>query len=146
MLYYFDTSFVTPLFLQEPTTTQVVSFMQNFTTEQLATSYWTQVEFASLVARHVRMQTLTEKQALQLVKNFEQYLENFFYIITPNVDDFKLATKLLEEHHTGLRGGDALHLAISKNHGAECFYTLDKKLLKAASLLNISAKIGIQVH
>ena len=118
----------------------------SFPTGQLATSYWTQVEFSSVLARHVRMQTLTETQALQLLKKFEHYLAGSYYMITPTVDDFKLATKLLEQHHTGLRGGDALHLAISKNHRAKCLYTLDKKLVKAALLLNIPAKIGIQFH
>ncbi|MDM8562984.1 hypothetical protein QUF54_06490, partial [Candidatus Marithioploca araucensis] len=59
--------------------------------------------------------------------------------------DFELATQLLQQHHTGLRGGDALHLAISKNHGAECLYTLDRGLVKAVSLLEIVAKMGIEV-
>jgi uncharacterized protein len=69
-----------------------------------------------------------------------------YYIIIRTADDFKLATQLLTNHHTGLRSGEALHLAIAKNHGAKCLYTLDKGLRAAASALKISAKLGIEVH
>jgi hypothetical protein len=144
-MFYFDTSFVTPLFVHEATSELVVDFMQKIPAEQLATSYWTQVEFASVLARRVRMQTLKEEQALQLLEKFKQYLVESYQIFMPTVDDFELATQLLQQHHTGLRGGDALHLAISKNRGAECLYTLDQKLVKAASKLNITAKLGIQI-
>jgi len=144
-MFYFDTCFLTPIFLPETTSDNVEAFIMSIPTGKLATSYWTQVEFASVLARRVRMQTLTEAQALQLLKDFEDYLFNSYHVIMPTVDDFKLAAHLLESHHTGLRGGDALHLAISKNH-AECLYTLDKGLIKAASSLNISAKFGIDVH
>ncbi len=145
-MFYFDTSFVTPLFVDEPTSVLIVDFMQKIPTGQLLTSYWTQVEFASLLARRVRMQELTEEQALQILKEFEQLLVDSYQIIMPTVEDFKLATQLLQHHHTGLRGGDALHLAISKNQGAKCLYTLDQGLIKAATSLNIVAKLGIQIH
>jgi predicted nucleic acid-binding protein len=45
---------------------------------------------------------------------------------------------------TGLRGADALHLAIAKNQGAEKILTLDEGLLKAAKLLKVSAARGIR--
>jgi len=144
-MFYFDTSFVAPLFLQEVTSDVVAAFMQNIPAGQLAVSYWTQVEFSSLLARRVRMQDLTEEVALQTLKNFENALINSYFMIMPTVEDFELATQLLQHHHTGLRGGDALHLAISKNHDAECLYSLDRGLVKAASSLKIIAKMGIKV-
>ncbi|RKZ36560.1 MAG: pilus assembly protein [Gammaproteobacteria bacterium] len=144
-MFYFDTCFLVPLFLPEATSDSVETFIMSIPTGQLATSYWTQVEFASLLGLRVRMQTLEEAQALQLLKDFEEYLINSYYLIMPAVDDFELATQLLQNHQTGLRGGDALHLAISKNRHAECLYTLDNGLIQAASLLDIPAELGIQI-
>jgi predicted nucleic acid-binding protein len=43
-----------------------------------------------------------------------------------------------------LRLGDALHLAIANNHGAERFLTLDKKLLKAGKLLGLPVTTGVR--
>jgi hypothetical protein len=146
MFYYLDTSFIGALLLLEDTTEQVHTFLQKLSKEQLAISHWTCVEFASLLARRVRMQLLTESQALETMKMFEEGIAESFYVIVPTEDDFKLATQLLQHHHTGLRGGDALHLAISQNHGASCLYTLDRGLISAASILNIPAKLGIEVH
>jgi len=59
------------------------------------------------------------------------------------VADFELAIHFLHQYKTGLRAGDALHLAISKNYDAKMLYTLDQGLLKAASILNIPAQLGI---
>jgi predicted nucleic acid-binding protein len=52
---YFDTSFLAPLILQETTSEDVEKFIATLSPEQLCISQWTRVEFASLVAREVRM-------------------------------------------------------------------------------------------
>ncbi|MBC7637090.1 MAG: hypothetical protein H7251_15980 [Acetobacteraceae bacterium] len=44
---------------------------------------------------------------------------------------------------TGLRGGDALHLAIAANRRASAIYSLDKGLVKAGKMLGLPVSRGI---
>ena len=52
---YFDTSFLVPLILPEATSEHVSGFLEALEGDDLAVSHWTRVEFASLLAREVRM-------------------------------------------------------------------------------------------
>ncbi len=54
-MHYFDTSFLTPLFREEETSSRVARFVARLPVDELAISRWAQVEFASLLARDVRM-------------------------------------------------------------------------------------------
>jgi predicted nucleic acid-binding protein len=123
---YLDTSFVTPIVLPEAT----------------SVSHWTRIEFAGLVARRVRMRELRNEHAAQAMVAFERLLADSFLIILPTLSDFNLAIELLNYRKSGLRSGDALHLAIARNRGAE-FFTLDKKLIRAARSMGITAASGI---
>jgi predicted nucleic acid-binding protein len=67
-----------------------------------------------------------------------------FEIILPNAHDFDLCRDYLLRFETGLRVGDAMHLAIAGNHQARAFYSLDKKLLKAGRLLGLPMDAGIR--
>ena len=54
----FDTSFLVPLILPEATSEAIAAFFENLPADDLAVSNWTRVEFASLLAREVRMGNL----------------------------------------------------------------------------------------
>jgi predicted nucleic acid-binding protein len=136
---YFDTSFVAPLVLPEAASARVEGIMQRMTPGEVAVSHWTRVEFAGLVARRVRMRELTEQLASRAVLVFERLLAESYQVILPTASDFNLATRLLQHYRTGLRSGDALHLAIAQNHNANRFFTLDARLIKAAKLVGIQA-------
>jgi len=66
---------------------------------------------------------------------FEAMLDESFSVLLPNADDFSLAKRYLGQFETGLRAGDALHLAVANNHRAVVIYSLDKTLLKAGRIL-----------
>ena len=134
---YFDTSFVAPLVLPEAASARVEAIMRQMAPGEIAVSHWTRVEFAGLVARRVRMRELTEQLASRAVLVFESLLAESYQVILPAPSDFDLAMRLLQHYRTGLRSGDALHLAIAQNHNADRFFTLDKKLIKTAKLWGI---------
>ena len=142
-MYYFDTSFVAPLFLPEQHSKRIEDFVREVPAGNLAVSHWVRVEFASLLGRRVRMKELRKTQALGAMDVFEQLLTQSFHVIMPSIADFDDAAHLLHKFDTGLRSGDALHLAIAKNHDVEMFYTLDKVLVKAATAHCIPAKLGV---
>lgn len=144
-MYYFDTSFLVPLILPEATSDRIAKFLRDLPAEGLAVSHWTRVEFSSLLAREVRMGGLTAKAAAQADARFETMVDESFALLLPNANDFNLAKEYLANHETGLRAGDALHLAVARNHRAEAVYSLDKTLIKAAKRLGVPVNIGFRI-
>ena len=142
---YFDTSFLVPLILPEETSDPIAEFFEELPTEDLAVSHWTRVEFSSLLGREVRMGGLSAEAAREADRRFETMISESFAVLLPDGDDFKLAREYLGHFETGLRAGDALHLAIARNHGAHAIFTLDKTLLKAGQRLGVSASTGIPI-
>ncbi len=140
---YVDTSFLAPLFREEKLSQKVEDFLGRLPAGRMAISHWTRVEFASVFARDVRM-GLHEKFAAQAIDEFEQLINESFVIWVPSVADYELARQYVQRFASKLRGGDALHLAIAKNNGAEILYTLDEGLLAAARLLKVKASRGIR--
>jgi len=134
---YFDTSFLVPLILPEATSDSIAAFVGRLSAEQLTVSHWTRVEFSSLIAREVRMGGLD----LQTV---EAMVDESFFVLLPNADDFGLAKRYLGRFETRLRAGDALHLAIANNHRAAVIYSLDRTLLDAGKILNLPVSMGIR--
>jgi predicted nucleic acid-binding protein len=82
--------------------------------------------------------------AAQADMRFEDMLTSAISVILPIADDFNLAKQYLGKFETGLRAGDALHLAIARNHGAEKIYSLDKAFIKAGNMLGLPMSMGIQ--
>jgi len=70
-MYYFDTSFLAPLILQEATSARIEAKFATMEPGTLHVSQWTRVEFASLIAREVRMGGLQESQADAALLQFD---------------------------------------------------------------------------
>ena len=70
-------------------------------------------------------------------------MDESFSVLLPNADDFSLAKRYLGRFETGLRAGDALHLAVANNHRAAVIYSLDKTLLKAGKIVDLPVSMGI---
>ena len=141
---YLDTSFLTPLFRAEPVSKQIESFLTAQLPGSLAISQWTRVEFASVIARDVRMKTLTETTARKLFAEFDALAEDALHVLIPTATDFALARDFVAEFATRLRGPDALHIAIARNNEIEEILSLDDGLLFAAKKLKIRARRGIR--
>jgi uncharacterized protein len=140
---YFDTSFLAPLVLPESTSEKIAAFVRTLPVEELTVSHWTRVEFSSLIARDVRMSVLDAAAGARADARFEAMVDASFAVLLPNADDFGLAKRYLGKFNTGLRAGDALHLAIAGNRQAAAIYSLDKGLLMAGRLLDLPVRMGI---
>jgi predicted nucleic acid-binding protein len=140
---YFDTSFLAPLVLPESTSEKIAAFVRRLPVEELTVSHWTRVEFSSLIARDVRMSVLDAAAGARADARFEAMVDASFAVLLPNADDFGLAKRYLGKFNTGLRAGDALHLAIAGNRQAAAIYSLDKGLLMAGRLLDLPVRMGI---
>jgi predicted nucleic acid-binding protein len=143
---YFDTSFLAPLILEEITSSAVEQFVAGLPPGTLAVSHWTRVEFTSLLAREVRMGGMEPQAAKAADTEFETIIRESFVTLLPSANDFNLAKQFIGNYGTGLRAGDALHLAIAKSNQAEMVYSLDKALLKAGNTLGLPVSAGIQME
>ena len=140
---YLDTSFVAPLVITEDSSDAVEALVMKVKSGELATSMWTQIELASLVARKLRTGELSAAKAEAVRREFDRVLKESFAILLPGAADFTAATRLLAVPKTGLRAGDAFHLAVAANHGAKKILTLDQGLVKAGKQFKLPVSFGI---
>jgi uncharacterized protein len=143
-VFYFDTSFVAPLILPESTSAKIAELVRRLPVVELAVSYWTKIEFSSLLARKVRTRELTVEAAERADARFEIMAGDAFAVFLPDANDFGLAKQYLGKFETGLRSGDALHLAIAANRHARAIYSLDRKLMAAGKILDLPVRMGIR--
>ncbi len=68
-----------------------------------------------------------------------------FTVLLPGPEAFDLARQYLARYESGLRGGDALHLAIARTHRATAIYSLDRVLIKAGDLFGLPVSAGIDL-
>jgi hypothetical protein len=141
---YLDTSFVAPLVIAEKSSDAVEAFVLKVKPGELTTSMWTQVELYSLVSRKVRMGELSDSQAEVVRREFDRVLAESFEMLAPTAADFAAAAKYLESPKTGLRAGDALHLAIAANHRAKRILTLDQGFVEAGKMLKLPVTLGVK--
>jgi uncharacterized protein len=140
---YFDTSFLAPLVLEERNSSRIARFVAGLPAGEFAISRWTEAEFASRLARDVRMGALRGDEAREADALFEDVIRQSFVVLAPGADDFALARRYLHNYDTGLRAGDALHLAIAGNSRADAIYSLDKSMIKAGKILDLPVSMGI---
>jgi predicted nucleic acid-binding protein len=57
---YLDTNFIIPRYLEEASSQAVEQFLLTFNGNEIAISYWTYVEFTSMLARRLRMGEINE--------------------------------------------------------------------------------------
>jgi predicted nucleic acid-binding protein len=130
-LIYLDTSLVVALCAPEADSDRVESVLAAIV-EPLCISQWTSVEFTSAIGIKVRNRELTESLARRALAEYYEAFEPGVTVFTPSREDYIQAAWYLQDLKSGLRSGDALHVAIAKNNGAARVLTLDKVFVKAA--------------
>lgn len=136
---YFDTSFLIPYFTAEPTSARVERFLGQQDVDQLAISLWTVTEFHSAIAIKIRTNQIPASLHGSILDHFKSACVETFRIHSPTAQDFDTAAHLLKDWESGLRSGDALHLAIAGNRKTT-LVTLDRILLKTARALGIACR------
>ena len=141
---YLDTSFLVPVFRLELSSAAVIRYMSALPADGFAISLWTRVEFASMVARDVRMGHTDAMSGRQQIDEFGRMQDESLEVWPVAAADLDLAHAFICDFSTKLRGPDALHLAIAKNRGADYVLTLDEGMLFAAKKLRLKARRGIR--
>lgn len=90
------------------------------------------------------MKVMTTGDAAVAIADFESKISPGFSLLPIASPDCELAREFLQRYETGLRAGDALHLAIAKNNRARAIYSLDDKMIRAGKLLGLPVSRGIR--
>jgi len=88
---------------------------------------------------------LDESTALEVDAEFVRMIGDSFVVLPVDAGDFDLARNYVQTCSTGLRAGDALHLAVAANNGAKAIYSLDKRLVSAGKRLGLPVGHGIRI-
>lgn len=132
---YLDTNLVVALCAREQDSDRVEAALASIG-EPLVTSEWTRVEFTSAIGIKVRNRELSEPLARRALADYYQAFEPGIKVVTPSREDYILAADYLQNLKSGLRSGDALHLAVAVNQKVTRLLTLDKVFIKSARGIN----------
>ena len=137
---YLDTSLVVALCAPERDSDRVEVALAAVE-EPLCTREWTRVEFTSAVGIKVRNRELRETLARRALADYYLAFEPGVTVIIPSHDDYIRAAYYLQDLKSGLRSGDALHLAIAVNSRVTRLLTLDKGFIKAARGIGVPVEL-----
>jgi predicted nucleic acid-binding protein len=133
---YIDTSALVPLFIREPKTEAVLSWLET-AGERVAISEWSFVEFASAAATKVRTGEITATFSNQVTQRLQEFADEKCIVAMPGRGEFRRASALVLDSNLKLRAGDALHLAIAESLGVQRFLSCDNVLNESARSMGI---------
>jgi hypothetical protein len=133
---YVDTSVLVALCTQEPKTADVVRWYAACT-DELVSAAWCVTEFASALGLKQRTNQLTADQANAAWVKFERVCANDLQLLPVEASTFHKAATLTMDPATGLRAGDALHLACAIAAGVQGLLTLDMVFAKNAKRMKV---------
>lgn len=132
---YLDANVLIALFTDELYTARAKSFLS---TEKpiLLVSDFARAEFASGIARLVRMETFTVDDAQAIFSDFDIWAARTAYRVETLSGDVKTAEAFVRRLDLTLRAPDALHIAMVQRTGATLL-TFDKKMAACARALGM---------
>lgn len=102
----------------------------------LAVSDWVVAEFSAALSMKLRRGEINAVERDAALDLFGRQVGSAYVILPVERKCFALAARMADQHVTGLRAGDALHLAIVQVLGAT-LCTLDRQQAEAGAALGI---------
>lgn len=132
---YLDATVLVALFTNDPFTDRADDFLRR-EEPALTTSDFAKAEFASAIARRVRMQELTPEEARIAFSAFDVWTARSVRTITALPADIAAASAFLLRLDLPLQTPDAINLAIAERVGCAVF-TFDRKMAGNATALGV---------
>lgn len=126
------------LLTEEVQTAQSDTWFAGRRDERFFNSDWVASEFSSAVSLKIRSGRLPASGQSVVLRAFNAIIARSFEVLPVSRENVRTAAQFTNRHELGLRGGDALHLAICEAHGAD-ICTLDQRMMDAAVALGIGA-------
>ena len=128
---YLDTSALVALIVNEPGSA-VVSTWYAATKSELVSAAWCVTEFGSALGLKQRTAQIDADQARAAWDRLERLVANDVRLLPVDTVDFHRAALLTLDPASGMRAGDALHLACAERAGAKGIATLDAVMARNA--------------
>lgn len=139
MALYADTCVLLSLFYRDSGTDAALRWLDTSGDEVIVISGWTLTEFASASGILARRGSISTELHRAGNERFQQFVQARLVVESISPADFERARGWLLDFNTGLRAGDALHLAVCSRLGA-ALCTADDMLIRAAR----AHKLGIR--
>ena len=133
---YIDTSVVVALLTQEPAAERAAAWFETLEDTPVCAD-WLLTEFSSAISIKRRTGQITEIAAKAARKEFQLLVGNGVRLAPVSRAVFKAAADMAEAHGHGLRAGDALHLAVAREIGADILATLDATMALNAKRIKL---------
>ncbi|SAL82960.1 hypothetical protein AWB68_06722 [Caballeronia choica] len=136
MTVYVDTSVLVPLCVNEPMSAAVAKWYAGCT-DELTSAVWCVTEFASALGIKQRTGQISADQGASAWQAFERLCAGDLQLLPLEPHTFHRAAALTLDASTGLRAGDALHLACALDARVKAMATLDDVLARNAGRMKI---------
>lgn len=136
MACYVDTSALVALCVKEPKSNDITRWYANCK-DELVSSVWCVTEFASAIGIKQRTGQITSDEANAAWMRFERLCANDLQLLPAEATTFHKAALMTLDPTTGLRAGDALHLAAALEAKANNLMTLDGVFARNAKKMKI---------
>lgn len=132
---YLDTALVVTAVTAENATVQVQHWLGEQEDDALAVSNWVTTEVSAALSLKIRTGDLSLELRDEADAAYRTLLQEMT-LLHVTASDFERGAELARFHESGLRGGDALHLAVASANGAT-LCTLDKRFAQACDRLGL---------
>lgn len=136
MTLYCDTSLLVTALTNEAGAERIQDWLAGQPPDLLSISDWVTAEVSAALSIKIRTGQITVQKRAAALSMFAQYATETFKKFRVSPRHFRMAAQFADQYATGLRAGDALHLAICASHGAT-LCTLDRRLLAAGPVLGV---------
>jgi predicted nucleic acid-binding protein len=133
---YFDASLLVTLFTREPQRPAVREWLDSVRDSELVASEWVATEVSSAFALKVRVGAITPSERATAQSLFRALWSEALTIVPMRDSQFQLAAGFCGTDGVVVRAGDALHLAIAKEHSLTVC-TRDGGMAAAATALGL---------
>jgi predicted nucleic acid-binding protein len=135
---YPDTSVLMAIYLGETGFAKLLEWVGR-NDGNLAVSGWLQLEFTSALAVKQRAGAIPAEREEAALASFQRQWLDTCVMLPINSLTYRRAAGMVSKAR-GLRGGDALHLAIAERHGAELF-TFDRQQAELGADMGIKTRL-----
>lgn len=139
-MFYLDTSVLVASITQEPGSDGLREWLGSQEPGNLSISDWVVAEFSSALSLKLRTGQIDLKQRATALTSFSAVSMRSMIILPINAQHFRSAARFADNYESGVRAGDALHLALATHSGAT-LCTRDRKLAEAGPMLGVNTKL-----